>query len=342
MAFTNSVLALAQAKLTANFAGPENRDVDNATFREFLRNTEIMVPSWKELRTTESRTVTAYFADRTVRALGGAQSHNHTGTHGTSSAFTPTWVPKSDKFAISLKQGDNNIFDNSEQLANEFNQVFLNFNAGNETLAVNHLFANRTTINPVTAEGTFNATDDTFEVTEATEGPRFAQIIGSTMRILKYTGPITIFCDAISFNKFEDAAAQGATNATNQSFQFQGKRFVHSIELEALGGALVASYSKGYCIAVPDATIAALSWIPKQNRTGIITSVNKYSSIINPADGVSYAMHTYETRADGLATGGELQDVLTQVQVWNDIAFDNAPLTTTTFGTSSLIAFALV
>ncbi|MGR3221308.1 MAG: hypothetical protein ACUZ8H_16045 [Candidatus Anammoxibacter sp.] len=340
MAFTASDLALAQAKLQSNFASAELRDIDNATFKEFIRNTEIMVPSWKELRKRQDRTVTAYFVDRQSRSLGGAESHNHTGTHGSSTAFTPTWVPKSDKFAISLKQGDNNIFNNAEQLESEFTNVFLNFNTGNESLAINHLFANRTTVNGVTAEGTFNAAQDVFEVTEATEGARFAQIMGSTMRILKYTGSITYFCDAIAFNKFENQAAQGAQNSTNSSFQFQGKRFVHSIELEALAGALGVPYIKGFVIGVPDGTIAGMSWIPKQNREGVMTTVNKYASIINPADSLSYALHSYELRADGTGTGGFRQDVLTEVQVWNDISFDHAPLTVA--GETTLIAFALV
>lgn len=340
MAFTAADLATAQGKLQSNFTSAELRDINNATFREFIRNTEIMVPSWKETKTRQDRTVTANFINRQLRALGGAESHNHTGTHGSSTLFTPTWVPKSDVFGISLKQGDNNIFSYAEQLESEFTNTFLNFNTGNESLAINHLFANRTTVNGVTSEGSFNAVQDTFEVTDATNGGRFAQIMGSVMRILKYTGPVTYFCDAVAYNKFEQQAAQGATNATNTSFQFQGKKFVHSIELETLAGGLAAPYIKGFVVAVPDGTIAGLSWIPKQNREGVITSVNRYGSVINPADGLSYAMHSFETRADKTATGGFRQDVQTEVQIWNDISFDHAPLSVA--GETTLIAFALV
>lgn len=340
MAFTVSDLTTAQAKLLANFATPELRPDDNATFLAYLRNTEIMIPSHETLRTREDRAINAFFVNRAVRAATAARTHNHTGAHGTSGVLTPTWASSVDKFAISAKQGDKNMFDLQEMLFSEVQNVFLNLNADLEDKAVNHLFANRSAVNGVTVEGTYNGVQDTFEVPEATNGERFMQIINSTMQLLNYRIGLTYFCDTVAFNKFQFQAAQGSSNSTNLSFQFQGNTFVHSTGLSALAGGLAAPYTKGFVVAVPTGTIAAMPWIPKQNIVGLDTKVNSYSSAISPFDSQSYAVHMYEERVDGTGTGGFAQDVNQEVEYSIDVSFDNAPLSVA--GETTLQAFALV
>lgn len=340
MTFTTSDLTTAQAKLTANFAAAELRSDDNATFQAYLRNSQIMMPDHKELRLREDRAINAYFKNRTIRAAGSARAHNHTGSQGSSGVLTPTWSTHSDKFGISLKQGDKNVFDRQEMLMSEITNVYLNLNTDLEDTAVNHLFSNRSGVNGITAEGTFNGVQDTFEVTEATNGERFMQIIKSTMGLLNYKAGITYFCDTVAFNKFEFQAAQGAQNSTNTSFQFNGATFVHSTGLAALAGGLGAPYTKGFVVAVPDGTIAALPWIPKQNREGVVTKESSYSSAISPYDAQSYAVHMYEERVDGTGTGGMTQDVMSQFEFSLDVSFDNAPLSVV--GETTMQAFALV
>jgi len=338
MAFTNSALAKAQALLMANFANSELRYREPATFKAFVANSEVMMPSHKLLRTREDRTVEAYFANRSSRSLGSARSHNHSGNTGSSGVLTPSWVTKTDKFGITLKQGDNNFMDHAMQLQSEFQNVIANMAEGLESAAVAHLFANRSQVNGVTAEGSFDGVNYAFEVTESTNGNRFLQIIRSTMDILKYAGGITIFCDTIAYNKFSYLAAQGQGNSVNYSFQFQNVTFVHSIDLNTDASGL--SYTKGFCIAVPNGTIGCLDWIPLQNRQGIETKLQSYGSMINPVDGLLYAVHGYETALDGTSTGGYTQDEKSQIEVSIDIALEHAPLSTA--NETTLQAFALI
>ena len=103
---------------------------------------------------------------------------------------------------------------------------------------------------------------------------------------------------------------------------------------------LVSAYAKGYWIAVPEGTIAALPWIPKQNREGKDTKVNSYGNMLNPVDNVQYAIHSYELRADGTGQGGYTQDVVEETQISLDIAYEVAPLSVAT--ETPLMAFALV
>jgi hypothetical protein len=144
----------------------------------------------------------------------------------------------------------------------------------------------------------------------------------------KYVGSMKVFCDSVAYAKFEKQAAQGVSNATNLSFQFNGVTFVHSVGLGALAVGLDATYTKGFWIVVPDGTVATLPWIPKQNRVGVSTTVADYSSLLNPVDSEAYAIHTYEVSADDSTNNGYTQDVVTQYEISQDLAFVKAPLTT--------------
>lgn len=337
---TTANLLKAQAKLTGAFQSSELRYRYPATYLALLQNTPIMFPNYESLRTREDRVLETLFNTRASRALGtGGRTHNHTGVKADTSTLTPTWAIYDDKFNMSLKQSDISNYDAQEQMNAELANIIANFMEGYESTSVSYLFNNRSGVNAATAEGTFDATDDVFEIAEAKE-TRAIQITDIAVYANKYPAGYTVFCDSVSYAKFQFQAAQGASNSTNLSFQFQGINFVHSVGLGALGAGLVSAYSKGFWIVVPNGTVAVLDWIPVQNRMGVATKENDYSSIINPIDGRTYAVHSYQTRADDSANNGYTQDVVTQYQVSQDLAFAKAPLTTAS--ETPILAFAIV
>lgn len=336
--YTPSNLVKAQAKLLGAFQSSELRFNQPVTFQAFLQNSNFFFANYNELRTREDRTVEAYYKKRTSRALGSARAHNHTGTKGDTGILTPTWVTYSDKFTASLKQGDNNTYNLQEMLDNEVQNVVANMATGLETAAATHIFSNRSQVNATAIEGAFDGVTFVYEMTEATVGTRAMQLTRTVMDVLKYSGPLTIFCDSISYAKFQYQAAQGAANSANLSFQFQNITFVHSKDLTASASGL--GYTKGFWIAVPVGTIGAMPWIPKQNRAGVQTSVNMYGTLLNPVDGLSYAIHSYETRANDSANNGYTQDVVTEYEVSIDVALEHAPLSVA--NETTLQAFALL
>lgn len=336
---TTANLVKAQARLLGAFQQAELRFRFPATYLALRSMAPIMFPNYDVLRTREDRTVETNFATRSARALGSARTHNHTGSKGDTAVLTPTWTSYTDKFNMSLKQADNSLYNADEQMFQELSNTISNFMEGYETAATAYLFNNRSGVNVATAEGTFDATDDVFEIVEAKES-RAIQITKIAMDANKYTGGMTVFCDSISYAKFEYQAAQGATNSTNLSFQFNGVTFIHSVELGALGAGLVSAYAKGFWIVVPNGMVATLPWIPKQNREGVSTTVANYSNILNPIDGEVYALHTYETGADDSANNGYTQDVVTQYEISQDLAFAKAPLTTAS--ATPILAYAIV
>ena len=339
--FATAALVKAQAKLIGAFQTSELRFREPAVHKLFLENTKIMLPDYMELRTREDRVVETNYVTRTARALGTGRTHNHTGAQGDSAILTPTWATYNDKFVSTIKEAGNKIYTLEEMHMSKLQNVVANFAEGLESVAAAYLFANRTGVNGVTTEGTFDAVDDTFEITESTNGDRAVQITKMVMDLLKYKGNYTIVCDSIAWNKFGFQEAQGSSNDTNTSFQFSPNvRFVHDASLTAAAAGLVSAYAKGYWIVVPDGTIAALPWIPVQNRQGYSSPVANFGSIMNPVDALSYALHTYMLGVDGTGDGGYTQDVAIETEISIDVSYTHAPSSTAT--ESPLTAFALV
>jgi hypothetical protein len=335
----SSNLVKAQARLLGAFQSSELRFRFPATYLALKAASPIMFPNYSELRVREDRTVETNFAARSSRSLGSARTHNHTGVKGDTATLTPTWASYTDKFNMSLKQADNSLYNADEQMFQEISNVVANFMEGYETAATAYLFNNRSGVNVATAYGSFDSTNDVFEIAAANEDTAI-QITKIAMDANKYVGSMKVFCDSVSYAKFEKQAAQGVSNATNLSFQFNGVTFVHSVGLGALAVALDAGYNKGFWIVVPDGTVATLPWIPVQNRQGVSTKVADFSSLLNPVDGEAYGIHTYEVGADDSANNGYTQDVVTQYEVSQDLAFVKAPLTTA--GETTIQAFGIV
>lgn len=339
---TTANLIKAQVKLLGAFQSSELRYRTPATYLALKAMSSIMFPNYEQLRTREDRTIETNFLTRSKRALGtGGRTHNHTGTNGDTAVLTPTWVSYDDKFRMSLKQADTSLYNAQEQMNAELNDVIANFMEGYETIATAYLFNNRSGVNTATYNGSFDATDDVFEILSANE-TLAVQTTEIALDANKYPKGATVFCDSISYGKFLFQKNQGGANSTNLAYQFEmnGLTFVHSIGLGALGAGLVSAYSKGFWIVVPNGTVASLPWIPIQNRLGVVTKENEYTNILNPIDGENYAVHSYQTRVDGTATNGYTQDVMTEYQFSQDVSFAKAPLTTAT--ETPILAFAIV
>lgn len=340
--FATSVLVKAQAILIKKFQSPELRFRQPEVHKLFLRNRDIMTPDYKELKKSIDRVVETNYILRTSRALGSARSHNHTGAQGDSGILTPSWTTHTDKFASTIKEANNKVYDLATLHASKMENAVINFAEGLETVASTFAFANRSGVNVATAEGIFDATDDTFEITDSTNGERAIQITKMVMDINKYQQTeYEIICDSIAWNKFNFDSMQGTGNSTNTSFQFGGVTFLHDPKLTALAAGLVSSYAKGFWLAVPTGTIAGLDWIPKQNVMGSnFGNIATYGQIFNPVDGLTYAIHTYNVGSDGTSLGGQLQDVTIETEISIDMAYQNAPLSVAT--ESTIMAFALV
>lgn len=339
--YTLANLVKAQTKLAGEFANNDNRYRIPAVFLLYLQEVGSFFPDYKQLKTSEKRELEANYFVRTAGALSTAGfTHDHTGTGGDSGTLPIVWQPYSRNFSMTIKQADGSIFDFQEELNNEIRQKIIDFADGLDAVSGEYSFTNRTGVNTAALKGTFNATDDVY-VIDGNFKEESISITRAVADINKYQNQVLdIVCDSVSFTTFQKQAAQGAQNSTNLSFQFNGVTFVHDPLMGARALALNANYTEGFWVAIPRGMVSCLDWIPRTNRQGIKTSVNLYGSLLNPVDGLQYAVHSYETRADGTAVNGETQDVLTQTQMGIYLSFNHAP--SSVVDDTPLMAFAVV
>lgn len=338
--YTGADLVVSQRFLNEQFAAPEKRFDEAVVFNSFISSNRLFELSFDRNREDTPPTEAHYMKSR-VRALGTAgRVHDHTGTQGDSDSLTPTWITRDATWSETLKLPDNKMWNAQDILNNEVLDAFISFEEGKETLAVDHLFNNRSQVNVATLEGAFDGVNFKFDITEATNGDRKMQITKSVMSKNKYGKfPLITFCDTISFNKFMFDANQGSSNDTNLSFQYQGVTFILAEQLDAKAVAL--SITKGLWCTVPFGTFGVANWIPIQNVQGAdFGNEGKYSTLINPNDGLSYAHHSYFTKVDGTGTGGYTQDVRFEHEISQDFAFENAPLSVA--NESTIQFFALI
>lgn len=326
--FTPSNLVKAQAILKSMFNEAEMRKKQSAVLGLGLKNNDVLIPSHQALRTREDRSVEAYIQKRAARTPATARAHNHTGNRGDSFALALTWNTFADPFSMSIKQMDNNIFSFDQAFANNLRNAAINLHEAIETAGVDYLIAQRTQINPATSGGSFNATNDAFEISLANEG-RFYQIAKSMMRQNKYNGVFDVVASPKTYIDAEFYLNQGNSNAVNTGFQFAGLNIIESIELSD------AHYAGGVSLIMPENQFGVLPWIPKQNRQGWgdgeLNSVGKFMSLPDPfGSGLDFALSVYALRADNSAANGEAQDVTLQFELSVDVAWVLAPLSTAT------------
>lgn len=328
--YTLANFVKAQTRATGTFDQNDQRYRRPATFLEFRRQTEIMIPSHNAVRGRQDRAIEVNYFTRNIKTLGtGGPTHNHTNTKGDSGVLTPTWLTRDTGFSYSLKQANNSIYGLEEELMNEWKGVIGSYAEGLESLAATTLFNARSGVNTYARQGTFNGTQDVFEISKSANGTKAIQIAKTVMDFNKYQGiPMVVFCDTVAYDYFEGLFFQGGGNSENLSFQFGGIRFVKTIDFDALFGGLAAPYTTGAWVVVPEGMLSCLDWIDPLNRAGKETKENVYGAMINPVDGMTYATHMYEERVDATAQNGYVQDVKTEVQVWVDLALEVAPSST--------------
>jgi hypothetical protein len=336
--FDVSNLLTAQQILKDKYGKAELRMKPVTVFDLLTRNDEFIV-GVESVKTRDDRPTELHYITRTKRTSGSARAHDHTGTLDDTAKVTPTWTTKSDKFAISLKLLNKNLFDFNMVLANKFQQACMNILEDKETEAIAYAMAQRATQQPtITGIASFNATTDAVEIAAA-NSTSFFQRVSKVMAKNYFSGEqIDVVVDSLLSIIAEQQMAQGSGNSTNLGYNWQGKTIVHSVELAD------ADYAAGCALVFPKGQVSALNWIPKENRQGwgdYNTYVGGYGTF--EFMGYTFAVHGYAGRSDTSASNGDTQDVSMEFEVSLDSSYNKAPLSYTTGRTDSVVhEFALL
>lgn len=322
--FTPSNLVAAQALFSERFQAGEWRLPDSVALRSAIMG-GIANPELAAIRTREDRTVYAYFPIRQAATNGTARAHAHTGARGDSAAATLSWSTFSEPFSVSIKQGDNNVMSLMEMYAAAQRNAALNLLARLDAAFVAALVADKTQVNAGGGNGTFNATDDVYEV-PALEKDYFFQNAKATMEYNLFGGQIFGVIDDKAKILAQRLGAQGAANAINTVFQFAG------MELFPTTRAVLGTGYLGSGVFFEAGLAAFIPWIPVQNRkaldpVGALSYNGDWGQITIPGIDIPFAVHSYAVRADNSsANNGQTQDLTINVELSIDMAYVSAPL----------------
>ena len=330
--FTPSNLVAGQALFNQKYLSGEWRLPDTAVLASMYAGQKAN-PFLASLRTREDRTVSAYLPIRRAKGTATARAYNHTGDRGDSASASLTWNTIAETFSISLKQNDNNIMSFEQNYAAQLQSCVNNVLERHESAILALLIADRTQINKGTVQGTWNSTDYVMEI-NASASDKFFQNVRTSMKNNLYRNNIMVIADSLAYMNADFAAAQGAGNATNLGFQFNG------MNIAMTTNTVDADYN-GSVIAFPMDLAGIVPWIPKQNRKALdpnkaLSYVGDFGSITVPvlddmgnvAYTVDMAVHSYASRADASASNGSAQDVVIEVEVSLDLAYVSAELST--------------
>ncbi len=339
--YTDAILAKDQVKLMDEYAKNPLRFGSPDVYKLLLKNAPSMFPSLASSKVSETQVTEMHYRQVAERAAGtGGRTHNHIGTVADSTTIQAVWNTYDDKFVTTLKQSNNKIWSAGEIDSHEIFNAVRNLSLNAEVLASDYVFNNRTAsvVTATTGDATFAVGNQAYEIDASLFKDQGIHITQVVMKANHY-GMYDVICDFVSFRLFGFQANQGANNDTNTSFQFQGINFILDDRLFGLATTLSATYDKGVWTCVPRGTVSAMTWIPKQNREGVHTSVNDYGSLLSPVTGEVFGTHTYEETIDGTTLGGNTQDVKLEVQYANDVSFMAAPGLSAPETTITLFAF---
>ena len=323
-----SLLTTAQALLAAKFAAPEMRHKDYSILRILLGNSQVMLPTVEQLKTSDQRAVEAYaFIKQTSDPI---TARNATGA-GTATAFGDTqkvalsWVTRGQKFKSSLKMADRNFMAATQMLSNAMESKWIHLLDTLEAYAAAYLAANKSQVQAAT-DGELGAWDSTNYVWGVNNSNKqwFFQYIQSMMAINNYSGMMDFIADPVTFAISRQLAAQGNANSTNTQFTIADLNIAQSTSLTPVSGYL------GYGYLIPRGTVGMLTWIPRENRENTTTRLQTYTTMNDPFGlGITAALHFYEVKADNSALGGETQDENIEYELTVDVANVMAPLSVT-------------
>lgn len=325
--YTTSLLLNAQAILAKRFESPEFRTERYNLIRMMLENGNNMFlqTTIDELKTSDSRTVETFVLGKRSVTPGSARAHDHTlAAFGDSQKVTLSFSIVSGTYGISLKMGGRNIFERSQLLAGDLMSAQIAINNTIEAAIAAYLAAQKTQSNAASGGyskmGEWDGINFIWKIPASEQNYMF-QYISEVMAINDYDVPLICVADPVAGAIAGQLQKQGQANANNLGWQFENQQIIQSRRV-ADSTYLATVY------AIPAGTVGMVNRIPKENRDGAVTRLYTYGSMNDPlGTPLVMATHEYEAGASTYATGGETQDVTTQLENSTDYALVKAPLT---------------
>lgn len=339
----NSVLVAGQAKFNDRMLGaewklPEISAIKSASLAEMAN------PAFREIRTSENRTITAKFPVRQTATGGTVRVAAHTGSNPDTNTETITWSKYVEDFSISMGLAENNLYEWTELYAAAKRNAILNLLTRIDAAYVAALLADESTASAGGGHGTFDAATDEFQIPNTYEDNFFGEV-KAMMRKNLYTGQLVMIVDSQAAVLADKLGRDGAGNASNTAAQLMG----YSSILPTSRTLLSTSTYDGSGIVYQNGLVGVNFWTPPKNRKTInaekamMDSVGDFGQFTVPElPGITFAHSIYAGRSDQSGAGGNEQDVLIHEEISVEMAYVSAPVSSFHTETSPVFTVGLL
>lgn len=340
---SGSVLVAGQSKFNERMLGAEWKLPESAAIKA-ASLAEMANPSFSEMRTSASRTITAKFPIR--QAAGGAvvRVASHSGSNPDTNSETISWSKFVEDFSISLTLADNNLYSWMELYAAAKRNAVLNLIERVDASFVASLLADESTANAGGGNGTFDAASDEFQVAAA-YGDNFFGEIKAMMASNLYKSNIVGLVDSQGAVLADKLGRDGAGNASNTQAQLLG----YSSIMPTSRTLLSTGTYQGSGVFYQNGLVGVNFWVPEKNRKTINAEAAMKSSVgdfgqftVPEYPGITFANSIYAGRSDQSGSGGDEQDVLIHEEISLEMAYVSAPVTSFHTETSPVFTAGLL
>ena len=336
---SSSVLVAAQAKFNERMLGAEWKLPDSAAVRVAALG-EMANPLFANIRTSESRTVTAKFPIRQAAGNGTVRVPKHNGNNPDSGTETISWTKLVESFQVSLGLADNNLYSFQEMYASAKRNAIYNLLARADASFVTSLQADETTAAADGANGVFGATNDEVVIPFAEKDNFFGEV-KHYLYHNQYKGQIVGIVDSKAGALADKLGRDGQSNASNTAAQLLGYAGIVPSTRVNLTGTFA-----GEGLFFQNGLVGVNFWIPPKNRKTInaakamADTVGDFGQFTVPEfPGVTFAHSMYVDRSDESGNGGDEQDIVLNEEVSLEMAYVSAPVSS--FHTETSPVFAI-
>ena len=321
-----TVLPAAFAKIRNMLDKPEFARQDFPVTKLMTTGVNSVVPAAEiqALKKSPTRTISVTNLKKRASDAVTARSHNHTAAQpGGSAVEALSWTTVGELLNISLKRGDNNQYNITEQLAADMLSAMIHMFDTIESENITYLGTAKTQVNPASTIpanselGEWDGTAYSWDIANS-EKEWFFQYLTQVARHALINGKVDFLCDSYLASIARQIGWQGDGNYMNTAKTLDALDIVSSINLSA------SAPRKGMGYLIRKGTVGQLFWTPQGNRNpGMMTNKigHEYGTIPDFFGlGVNLAVHTYEVAGDSSGNGGSVQDITREFEITVDKA----------------------
>lgn len=318
--YNSTVLQAARAWLKENNNKKfELRPVNTNIMSAFLRDREFTIPALSDIKKATTQTTTTMYFKKKDFTINTSKSNTPSGEKSGTGSVNLTWAKAGFTIDLPSKQYDGNEVARTQGFAMSlFNAERTFWSSFDETLLA-YLVSNKTTVTSASGGGTASSGD--FEVLFA-DVDEFYGVVDAHMSQNDYDGEYLDIHDTYWKKYARHYAAQGAANATNLTYQFDGFTTYSSNKIINASGDLSTHY------IVPAGGIAILDWNEPANRRGDMGAngyLGTYQSMFYPE--ITFDLFVKEAWGDTSSDGGTVQDFTETYEFTMNYSINTQPFT---------------